>query len=43
VVDVLRVYLTHEAAIAEVRRLRGKDADEDRFYYCEETELARPE
>lgn len=34
VVNVLRVYLTEEAAIAEVRRLRTEDPVEDHFYYC---------
>jgi hypothetical protein len=43
VVDVLRVYLTHEAAVAEVRRLRVEDPDENHFYYCEETGLERHE
>jgi len=43
VVDVLRVYRTDGAALAEVRRLRAEDQDEDHLYYCEETEVERPE
>jgi hypothetical protein len=43
VVDVLRVHLTQEAALADVLRLRAEDPDEDHFYYCQETELERPE
>jgi hypothetical protein len=43
VVDVLRVYRTDEAALADVQRLRAEDQDENHLYYCEETEVERPE
>ena len=41
VVDVLRVVWSQESALAEVRRLRAEDPNEDRDYYCESTEVER--
>jgi hypothetical protein len=40
VVEVLRVYLAEDAALAEVDRLRAQDADQDHFYYYAATQVA---
>ncbi len=41
VVEVLRIYWSKEAALAEVHRLRGADPDPDHFYYYQRTQAAR--
>jgi hypothetical protein len=42
VVEVLRVFWTHESALTEMHRLRAEDSGDDHFYYCAATEIARP-
>jgi hypothetical protein len=40
-VEVLTVYRTEDAAMAEVDRLRAEDPDRDHFYYRRATNIAR--
>jgi hypothetical protein len=39
VVDVLKVFRTKEDALAEVKRPTATEGSDDRFFYCEATEL----
>jgi len=41
-VPVLKVFFSQSDAQTEVRRLRHADPSDERFYYCEATEVETP-